>query len=214
MSTTRNPKFQAVIFDMDGVLTDSEPYYHEAINAVLAKHKLFLTEKENEAILGFGVKETWVWLIAHFKLSDKLEQWLAAYDVEVLRILKAKVTPASGLSALIAGFQKRNFRFGLASSSQRNWIDAVLTKLRLTKTFEVIVSGGEVKKGKPNPEIYLKAAEHLGVAPARCLVIEDSPTGIKAGKAAGMTVVAVRTEYTKGLDISKADVVIDSLDKF
>ncbi|MSP78826.1 MAG: HAD family hydrolase [Dehalococcoidia bacterium] len=205
---------QAVIFDMDGVLTDSESYYYEAVNVVLAGHGLHLTEKENEVILGLGVKETWMWLVEHFRLTGPLEQWLATYDREVLPILKAQVTPAPGLSELVAGFQQRKLRLGLASSSQRNWIEAVLQKVHLPKTFEVIVAGDEVEHGKPDPEIYISAAQQLGVRPEQCLVIEDSPTGIRAGKAAGMTVVAVLTPYTHVLDLSRADHVIASLKDF
>ena len=102
----------------------------------------------------------------------------------------------------------------MASSSQGNWVEALLTTLGIQDRFEAVVSGEMVANGKPDPEIFLTAAQRLDVDPAHCLVIEDSPHGISAGKRAGMKVVAVITPLTRDLDLSEADLLIDSLRTF
>ncbi len=114
----------------------------------------------------------------------------------------------------MAEVERRQLKRALASASQRNWVEVVLRKLHLEGYFQVVVAGEEVSRGKPDPEVYLTVAHHLKVEPARCLVIEDSPVGVEAGRRAGMQVVAVLTESTRGLDLSRAHHVIASLEAF
>ncbi|MFQ5872839.1 MAG: HAD family hydrolase, partial [Dehalococcoidia bacterium] len=122
--------------------------------------------------------------------------------------------PSPGVHELLDGMKARGLRLGLASSSQGNWVEAVLTTLGIQDRFDVVVSGEMVTKGKPDPEIFLTTARRLAVESARCLVIEDSPHGIRAGKRAGMRVMAVVTPLTRDLDLSEADQVVDSLEQF
>ncbi len=205
---------EAVIFDMDGVLADSEPLYYLSLNQVLQSHGHSLTDEDNRAILGTTVEHTWGWLKERFRLDGRLEDWIGVYDEVILRNLKEKVEPSPGLYALLDALQARDLPIGLASSSQANWVDAVLTTLDVKERFRVVISGDMVTNGKPAPEIFLKAAGELGAEPTRCLVFEDSPHGIQGAKAAGMTVVAVLTPLTRDLDLSPADHRIESLADF
>ena len=205
---------KAVIFDMDGVLADSEPLYHLSMNQVLQAHGHSLTDEDNRIILGTTVKHTWQWLKDHFGLDGELEDWIGVYDRIILKNLKENVEPSPGLYDLLDSLKTRGLPIGLASSSQANWVDSVLTTLDVKDRFSVVVSGDMVTNGKPAPEIFLKAAGELGAEPSRCLVFEDSPHGIQAGKSAGMMVVAVLTDLTRDLDLSLADRRIESLSDF
>ena len=199
---------------MDGVLADSEPLYHLSMNQVLQAHGHSLTDEDNRIILGTTVTHTWQWLKDRFRLDGELEEWIGVYDRIILKNLKENVEPSPGLYDLLDSLKTRGLPIGLASSSQANWVDAVLTTLDVKDRFSVVVSGDMVTNGKPAPEIFLKAAGELGAEPSRCLVFEDSPHGIQAGKAAGMTVVAVLTDLTRDLDLSLADRRIESLSDF
>ncbi len=202
---------QAVIFDMDGVLSDSEPIYQDSLNQVLSEHGYALTDEDNAQILGTTVEYSWRWIIDRFGLEGSLEDWVARYDSIIVDNLRRRVEASPGVYELLDGVKARGLKLGLASSSQGNWVEALLTTLGVQDKFETIVSGEMVTNGKPDPEIFLTAARRLGVDPARCLVIEDSPHGISAGKSAGMKVVAVVTPLTRDLDLSEADIRIDSL---
>lgn len=205
---------RAVIFDMDGVLSDSEPIYHLSINQVLTRHGYEVTEEVNKEILGTTVEYSWSWLKSHFDLKGDMKDWIDEYDAVVIKNLKEKVVPAPGVYDLLEKIKSSGFHIGLASSSQGNWVQAVLSTLGIEYTFDVIVSGEMVKQGKPHPEIFLQVAKKLKIDPRYCLVIEDSPHGIKAAKSAQMKVVAVLTPYTKDLNLSEADQVIESLAHF
>ncbi len=199
---------------MDGVLADSEPLYHLSLNQVLQAHGHSLTDEDNRIILGTTVDFTWQTLKDRFRLDGEIEDWIGVYDEVLLKNLKENVEPSPGLYDLLDTLDARGLAFGLASSSQANWIEVILTILGVKERFKVVMSGDMVTNGKPAPEIYLTAAEKLSVDPSRCLVFEDSPHGIQAGKAAGMTVVAVLTDMTRDLDVSLADHHIESLADF
>ncbi len=199
---------------MDGVLADSEPLYHLSLNQVLQAHGHSLTDEDNRIILGTTVDFTWQTLKDRFRLDGEIEDWIGVYDEVLLKNLKENVEPSPGLYDLLDTLDARGLAFGLASSSQANWVEVILTILGVKERFKVVMSGDMVTNGKPAPEIYLTAAGKLSVDPSRCLVFEDSPHGIQAGKAAGMTVVAVLTEMTRDLDLSLADRRIKSLSDF
>ena len=205
---------QAVIFDMDGVITDSEPLYGEAVNVVLAREGLALTDDDHRAIMGSSIAYTWRYVIDRFGLAGGVDDWTPAYDVAVAEVLGANAVAAEGLEWLLDGLKERGVRIGLATSSLSHWADAILKRLGVAAAFEAIAASDMVEAAKPAPDLYLLAAGKLGVAPERCLAIEDTPRGIASAKAAGMDAVAVRTESTAGMDISAADYAIDRLSDF
>lgn len=205
---------QAVIFDMDGVITDSEPLYAQAVNLVLTEHGLALTEEDHRAIMGSSIDSTWRYVIDRLGLDGDMARWKAQYDRAVLDLLRRHVTPAPGLYRLLARLEKRGVKIGLATSSQQNWADAVLDRLNLAGRFQAVAACEMVREAKPAPDLYLLAASRLGVPPGACLAIEDTPRGIQSARTAGMTTVAVRTQATAHMDVSAADRVIDSLEEF
>jgi HAD superfamily hydrolase (TIGR01509 family) len=204
-------QFEAIVFDMDGVLIDSEPLHFEALNLVLGSAGQALSRTEYEQFIGTTTEAMWLTLIARWGLVRAMADFIAHYDELLLRTLAQPHDPAPGILALIARGRDLGLRLGVASSSRRLWIDATLRSLGLADAFDAIVSGDDVERGKPDPHIYLLAAQQLGVAPDRCLAIEDSPNGVQSALAAGMTVLGVRTPYTAHLRLDGVARIVDSV---
>lgn len=203
--------YEAVIFDMDGVLLDSEPLHYQALNEVLGRAGHQLTAHEYEAYIGTTLEETWRRLIERFDLPERLEVYAARYDEAVVAILRGPLDPAPGVLALLEALREAGVSVAVASSSKRNWIAATLHSLGVSDYFPIVVSADDVACGKPDPEIYLLAARKLGLSPEQCVVIEDSPPGVTAASRAGMRAIAVRTPYTAHLQLPGADLIVDSL---
>jgi HAD superfamily hydrolase (TIGR01509 family) len=205
---------QAVIFDMDGVLLDSEPLHHAVLNEVLASEGRPLSFDEYRPYIGTTLEYTWSDLIHRFQLAGPIEQYILRYDAGILESYRQHSVIAPGVPRLLDLLARRNLRRAVASSSRTSWVEAALTTLGIRGDFELIVTGDMVTHSKPHPEIYLLAAERLSVEPSACLAIEDSPKGVASAAAAGMTVVGVRTEYTEGAQLDGAAAVLDSLEQF
>ena len=206
--------YAAVVFDMDGVIADSEPVYYDAINVVLAPIGKRMTPELQRAVMGHGVAETWDVLQRELGLDGPLDALVQAYDRELCRQLALVDETLPGVRELIAALRERRLPVALASSSWPGWIDALLAGTRLAGAFDALISAKEVAHGKPAPDIYLLAAERLGVAPERCVAIEDTPTGIAAAKAAGMLAVQVRAASTAFPPLPAADLVLPTLRDF
>jgi len=206
--------YAAVVFDMDGVIADSEPVYYDAINVVLAPIGKRMTPELQRAVMGHGVAETWDVLQRELGLGGPLDALVQAYDRELCRQLALVDETLPGVRELIAALRERRLPVALASSSWPGWIDALLAGTRLAGAFDALVSAKEVAHGKPAPDIYLLAAERLGVAPERCVAIEDTPTGIAAAKAAGMLAIQVRAASTAFPPLPAADLVLPTLRDF
>lgn len=204
----------AVVFDMDGVLLDSEPLHHDAVNLVLAEDGASIDADHYQTYLGTTLEYTWNDLITRLRLPRPLEYYRVRYGDAILESYRLHSVPAPGAVALVNGLRGRGLKLAVASSSRSAWVEAALGALGLRDAFDVIVTGDMVAHSKPHPQIYLLAAERLGADPARCLAIEDAPKGVASARAAGMAVVAVRTAYTAGLPLDGADVVLDDLTQF
>lgn len=207
--------FRAVIFDMDGVIADSEPTYLEGINQVLARYGVRLSPGENLEIMGTTVEVTWKTVINKFGLPpEKYEECVANYDRAMESLLRARREPLPGVRPLLRELSEREVPYALASSAWPNWIASLLDATGLDGSFEVIVSRTMVEHGKPAPDIYLYAAERLGVPPERCVALEDTPTGLAAAKAAGMFAIQMRGASTAFPPLPGADLVVDTLEDF
>jgi HAD superfamily hydrolase (TIGR01509 family) len=204
-------RFDAIIFDMDGVLIDSEPLHFEVLNEVLATDGQSLGHAEYEQFIGTTTEFTWQTLIASHGLVRSMDHYTALYDQLLLRLLRHPRLPEDGVTALIQRGRELAMHLGVASSSRQLWIDATLRSLGLADAFDAVVSGDDVERGKPDPQIYLLAAQRLGVAPERCLAIEDAPKGVESARLAGMAVLGVRTPYTAHLQLEGAARIVDSL---
>jgi HAD superfamily hydrolase (TIGR01509 family) len=202
------------VFDMDGVLADSEPVYYAAMNAVLAGLGQQITPEIQRTVMGHGVEESWAAVAAALKLNGPLDQLIGLYDGELCRLLAEIREPLPGVRRTIEALRERHVPLALASSSWPGWIDALLGGIGLRGSFDAIVSATMVAHPKPAPDIYLLAADRLGVTPERCIAIEDTPTGLASAKAAGMHTLQVRSSSTAFPPQPDASLVLESLNDF
>ena len=203
--------YRGVVFDMDGVLADSEPVYHEAENAVLAAYNIEVTAEQQRAITGFGVFETWDAIAKMHHLDVPLNELIKSYDEDLCARLGTINQPLPGVSELLSKLRRLGVPTGIASSSWPAWIDALLGGLGLQDAFDVKVSATMVEHPKPAPDIYILAAGRLGLAPRECIGIEDTPTGLRAVRSAGMLALQVRSASTAFEPQPDADLVLASL---
>ena len=202
----------AVVFDMDGVLVDSEPLHFRAVREILASHHATYTERDNQAFFGATDAELFRILRIIHNLEPGTEALVREKTDALVRLIRAEPRPLPGVPEIPRRLRGQGVPLGLASSSVRPLIDATLDVLGLADCFAAIVSGEELLRGKPAPDVYLLAARRLGVAPAACLAVEDSRNGVLAAKAAGMACVAIPCPATRGQDLSEADLVLASLE--
>ncbi len=196
---------------MDGVLVDGEPLHFQAVNTLLAEEGRSISLEQYKPYM--GTKTGWSDMIQDFGLGRPRSHYSERYHAIVLEQYRQKSTAAPGAVALVRGVRGAGMPVAVASSSIRPWVEACLERIRLLDAFDVIVSGSDVEQGKPDPAIYLATAARLGIDPARCLAIEDAPAGIESAKRAGMTCWAVRTEYTRGLELPGPDREVQSLEE-
>jgi len=207
-------RFRAVIFDMDGVLADSEPLYLQGINEVLKDFGLAITEEDHNELLGAAVGPTWDFIYAKYAPPAPYDECVARYDQTMVRLLSRPRDPLPGVRELLLELERRRVLRALASSSWPNWVKALLESTGLDGLFDVAVSSTEVEKGKPAPDIFLYTAEQLHVEPSWCVVLEDSRTGVLAAKAAGMYTIQVRAASTALPPLPEADLVLERLSDF
>ncbi len=204
-------RFEAVIFDMDGVLIDSEPLHFAVLSDLLERSGHTLTRAENEQFIGTTSEAMFSTLSARHGLAGTVAEYIARYDEMLLHVRKQPHDPAPGVAALMARLRALGKRLAVASSSRRAWVEATIQSLGLAGGFDVVVTGDDVERGKPDPAIYLLTAQRLGVAPELCVAIEDSPNGVQSARLAGMTVLGVRTEYTAHLHLDGVARMVESL---
>jgi len=206
--------FHAVIFDMDGILADSEPTYLEAANVVLAPLGRHLSDEQARKFIGSSVRHSWQGIVEMLALQGTVEDYVRQYDKVLVSLLSRPQPTLPGVRELLAELDRRGLPRALVTSSWQGWVDALLGAIGLTGAFPVVVTEEQVENAKPAPEPFLKAAALLRIEPAACIAIEDTPSGIQAARAAGTFAVQVRSASTAFSPIDGADLVLDSLEDF
>ena len=208
--------YKGILFDMDGVLVDSEPLFHKAVNIMVERCGAApITEEENNRyLLGTTVEETWVRVKELRDVPQTPAELLAGYNDVVKEVLRSDLTARPGVRALIAEAQRRGLPIAVASSSLREWVDLKLSVIGLIDAFPVALGGDDIENGKPAPDIYIKAARLIGLEATDCIAIEDSPIGLAAASASGAYTICTLTDSTRHLDLSAADVIIENLEEF
>ncbi|QDK70873.1 HAD family hydrolase [Lactococcus protaetiae] len=204
-------KFKAVIFDMDGVLVDTERYYLQRRADFFGSHHISIDHLTPSDFIGGNMKDIWPRILRDSYNENEAKQLQVEYD------LYKKNTPMPykellfpDVTRILSYLQAQQVKIALASSSTMLDIDLALDTHHLRPYFDVILSGNDFKESKPNPEIYLSAMTKLEVNADESLIIEDSEKGIQAGKAAGATVWAVK-DYRFGMNQARADRFVDTL---
>ena len=164
----------AVIFDMDGVLLDSEPVHYVVLRGVLAAWGLPWSAEDHARTLGMTLVDTWDALCSRHALAAPRGDFEARYGGEIAARYRAGIAPIPGARDLVGRLADAGVPIAVASSSPRSWVEAGLEGAGLREYFGHSVAGDEVTTGKPDPEIYLRAARGLGVDPAACIAVEDA----------------------------------------
>lgn len=206
---------RAVIFDLDGVLVDSEPLWVTAELEAFAAVGLELTPADLERTIGLPMPEVAAYWHGRAPWPGPSPDELAAAVVDrVIELVGERGRPAPGARAAVERFAARGVPLAVASSSPRRLIASVLERFDLARFFAAVASAEDEDYGKPHPAVFLTAAARLGVAPASCLVIEDSINGLIAAKAARMTCVVVPDPRQKDDPrLALADAVLASLEE-
>jgi beta-phosphoglucomutase-like phosphatase (HAD superfamily) len=209
-------KLNTVIFDMDGLLIDSEPLWGEAADEVFQQHGIRLTKAQHATTTGMRTKEfIELWFDRYNIMRDHAPATETAIIELVIKKILARGKPMQGLSHIFNFFISRHFKIGLASSSPLALIDVVVDKLGIRNYLQAVASAAELPYGKPHPQVYLNCAAELESSPLECLTFEDSFNGLIAAKAARMTCVVVpaRHESQHG-KFNAADLKLSSLQNF
>lgn len=206
---------KAVIFDLDGTIIETESITSKSYGMMIKSYGKSPISNQHGLIQTPGIRgdDSWKELKEKYEIDE---------DVEVLRnkrreiyidLLKGNIHALPGVTSLLKLLKEKQIKTALATGSAPYVIDLILTELHIKDFFDAIVNGKEVKKGKPNPECFTKASQKLGIDPKYCLVLEDAQFGVAAAKSAGMKVVAIPTANTKQYDLSKADLVVSSMEE-
>ncbi len=188
---------KAVIFDLDGTLVDSMWMWKAIDIEYLASFGIECPNDLQKAIEGKSFSETAAYFKERFQLEPSVEEIKASWNRMAYEKYKNEVPLKEGRLELLSQLKAMGIKVGIATSNSRELVDAVIESLNIGFYFDEIHTSCEVKAGKPAPDIYLLVAKCLGVKPEECLVFEDVPLGIMAGKNAGMEVCAVDDEYSK-----------------
>jgi HAD superfamily hydrolase (TIGR01509 family) len=202
----------AVVFDLDGVLVDSEAVWDEARRALVAQRGGMWREEATRAMMGMSSVEWSRYVREELGVPMQPPEISAAVVAELERRYRERLPLIDGAREAVQRLAEV-WPLGLASSSNREIIDLVLDEAGLADRFAATVSSEEVARGKPAPDVYLEAARRLGVEPARCAAVEDSSNGLRAAAAAGMRVIAIpHADFPPDPDaLALADTVLDSI---
>lgn len=205
---------KAVIFDMDGVLVDSQPYHFKADIDTMAEYGVIKDQKFYESFAGTLTADRMRTLKEMFGLDAPVEEMTIKRENMILDIMgKEDIKPVLGIPEFLRSIKEKELTTAVASSSDYKLINLILDRLKIAKYFDSVTSGSDVKRGKPSPDVFLLAAERIGIEPAECLVVEDSENGVKAAKAAGMKALGYINPTSGKQDLSLADFITDDFKK-
>lgn len=201
----------AFLFDMDGVIVDSNPAHKTALKEFCKRYGHELSEEHlKEKIYGRTNKD---WIPALFGDIDRQEIKKLADEKELIfrNLYVSTIEPLEGLISFLEKTERAGITVAIATSAPRENVDFTLDNTGTRRFFDTILDESFVEKGKPDPEIYVKTANAVGYPPERCIVLEDSLSGVKAGKRAGSKVVAITTTHSRE-ELNEADLIIDNFE--
>ncbi|MDZ7316040.1 MAG: HAD family phosphatase [candidate division KSB1 bacterium] len=211
-------KLSAVIFDMDGVLVDTEPLMFDVFRTVFSPYGITLSDEYQYRFIGKPFADNLADIRRDFAINFEDHEiqrlFLQAYR---RKLTAGPLYPQAGVLEMIEFGKRAEWKFALCTTTSRQQVEIVLAQLSLggklepEKVFDAVVTGNDVTHKKPHPEPYLKAAQALGLPAEACLAVEDTETGAASAKAAGCLVAALRQPYNRTMDFNQADWVVDRL---
>ncbi len=204
-------KITTIIFDMDGVIIDSEPIYFEIEKELFKSLDIPTSNELHYTFVGMAMNKIWEIIKTKYKLSQPIDDLIKTHKNLMIDYFSEvqNLKPIPDIIPFIQTLISNNIKIAVASSSSRKLVDIVLEKLEIKDLFSCIMSGDDVEDGKPAPDIFLNVAKYLKVIPSSCLVIEDSTNGIKAARNAGMKCIGFNNPNSGKQDLSKADIIIN-----
>lgn len=187
---------KAVIFDLDGTIIDSMWMWKQIDIEYLANMNLELPDDLQKDIEGMSFTETAQYFKDRFNISDSVEDIVNEWNNMAYDFYKNRINLKSGVRKFIEFLKDNDYKLGIGTSNSKKLSTTVLEKHDILKHFDTLRTSDEVKKGKPNPDVFLKVAEDLNVKPEECLVFEDTYAGVLAAKRAGMKVIAIADELS------------------
>lgn len=197
---------EAIIFDMDGLMVDTEILYHKTDREIAKSFGKSVSEETLGKMMGRKPVESYTIFCSDLGINESIDELLKKRYGLVEKMLEEVVKPMPGLFNILNEF-KGKLKMAIATGSPHKFLEITLNKLNIREYFEVTQPSDGIVNGKPDPEIYLKVIERLGLRPENCIVIEDSSNGARAGKNAGCYTIAVPSEYTYKQDFSFVDYV-------
>jgi HAD superfamily hydrolase (TIGR01509 family) len=205
-------EFRAVVFDLDGLMFDTEALFYRVSSEMLAARGKSFTPHIMQAMLGRRSVEAGAALKNLAGLDEPVEALLAEVRGRFYALVDSAVGPTPGLLALLDHLGRRGLPLAVATSSRRTYADQLLKRHAVHERFEFVLASEDVTHGKPDPEIYLTAAGRFGVASSTMLVLEDSPAGVAAARAAGAFAVGVPHVHSPAESLGQADLIVPRLD--
>ncbi|MBY7025308.1 MULTISPECIES: HAD family hydrolase [Clostridium] len=205
---------RAFIFDMDGVIIDSEPIHRQVHGEIM--NTLGINISKGELALYAGATNEYIFtkLKERYGIKKSVSE-LMDYKSKLIinKVKEESLEPINGIRELLNALRKNNIKIAIGSSSPRSLIEAVIDKFNLHSAFDCIVSGEEVERSKPYPDVYIEVSKKLDINPEKCIVVEDSHNGVQAAKSAGMKCIGFNNVNSGNQDLSKADVRVDTIRK-
>jgi len=206
------PPIRAVVFDLDGLMFNTEDIFNEVGRLVLSRRGREMTRELLRQMMGRRAPEAIQLMIDFHGLADTVAVLIDETRQLFLELAVDRLAPMPGLLTLLAHIESRGLAMGVATSSGRRYLEDMLRRFELLERFATTLAAEDVTHGKPHPEIYLAAAQRLGVQPAQMMVLEDSHAGTTAGVSAGAVVISVPNDHSRDQDFSHAHYVASRLD--
>ena len=209
-----NKMSKFVIFDMDGVLVDSEPIHMELEKILFKNLRIDVPTSLHHTFVGMAPKRVWATLKEKYMLKHTIEE---LFDIEketkYAELQNREIVCIPAVDTLLANLKAHGYSLSVASSSPKNIINLVLEKLGFNQYFDFLVSSEDVKEGKPSPDIFLEVAQRYHIPAHEFIVVEDSSNGVKGAKAAGMKCIGYKSINSGNQDLSLADMVVEDFSK-
>ena len=202
---------KVILFDMDGVLVNTEPLHYRLWKQVFAERGLDIAFEVYKGCIGANGKRLMELVLEHYGVDYRDDATIFAryYQLKEETLRYGDIPRIEGVNATLAELQKRGYRMAVASSSSRKNIEMCLQSLQIQHFFEVLFSAEQVARPKPAPDVFLAAAAAMDASPETCVVVEDSTNGTRAAKAAGMRCIGFDNPDSPGQSLDAADVRID-----
>jgi len=185
----------AVLWDMDGVLVDTEPFHWQAWKELSQQESLSMRYEDFRRTFGWRNEEILRDLLGPDVPVQRIRELGDRKEALYRKVVRGQVKPLPGAMALLQALQEAGFKQAVASSAPRANVELILKELAIEGYFDAVLCDRDVERGKPDPQVFLRAAERVGAPSSRCLVIEDAVMGVQAAKRAGMACLAVTTTH-------------------